>query len=156
MLLVKDYAKAGTQALVYRLFKALVLLLAIFFLFLFFSLALTQSIVLSILIAVSLSVPAVFLPTYLEYIHLGYKLDSNSVNLRKGMFSVSTTSIPFAKITNVTLDQSFIQRLFSVGNITIDQEDSENYWGEVDLETANKILKTIASKSNIQPVASST
>ena len=91
----------------------------------------------------------------LEANNIGYRIESNALAFRQGIFSVSKITIPFAKITNTSFDQSFFQRLFSVGDVKIDQEDSDYAWKGIDTTTANNILKTVSSKSNIQPIQSS-
>lgn len=90
----------------------------------------------------------------LEYLHLKYKIADQSVSFRSGMLSVNTATIPFAKITNASFFQSLLARLFSVGNINIDQEDSSYSFIGVDRQIGDEVLDVIAKKSNIQPMVS--
>lgn len=92
--------------------------------------------------------------SYLEYIHLKYKLAEQSVNFRSGLLSVHTTTIPYSKITNAAYDQGPIARLFSVGDINIDQEDSSFQFKGIGSRIADEILDAIAKKSNILPISS--
>lgn len=87
---------------------------------------------------------------YLEYIHLKYKLSAQSVGFRSGMLSVNTT-IPYSKITNASYSQSFFARMFSVGNINIDQEDSSFSFEGIGSRIADEVLDEISKKSNIHP-----
>lgn len=91
----------------------------------------------------------------LEAKNLGYKIEDNALLFRQGVFNISKITIPFARITNSSFDQSLFQRMFSVGNITIDQEDSSFVWKGIDGLTADSILKAVSTKSNIQPIQSS-
>ncbi|MBI2338616.1 PH domain-containing protein [Candidatus Daviesbacteria bacterium] len=90
----------------------------------------------------------------LEYIHLQYKLAEQSVNFRSGLLSVRTTTIPYSKITNAAYDQNPIARLFSVGDINIDQEDSSFEFKSIGSKIADEILDVIAKKSNVLPISS--
>lgn len=94
------------------------------------------------------------LTSLLEYKNLQYSLTSHSVNFHTGVFSLNTLSVPYSKITNANFNQSFFQRFFSVGDVTIDQEDSESTIKAIDQPTARKIMNEISSKSNIQPITS--
>lgn len=89
----------------------------------------------------------------LESQNLGYKVEKNSVSFREGIFSISSITVPFIKITNVSFQQSLFQRLFSVGDLLIDQEDSNYTWDAVDKKSADIVIKEISSKSNIQPIS---
>lgn len=90
----------------------------------------------------------------LEYSHLKYKLADQSIGFRSGMFSVNTTTIPYSKITNAAYDQSLLARLFSVGDINIDQEDSSFQFKGIGSKIADEVLDVIAKKSNIVPISS--
>lgn len=90
----------------------------------------------------------------LEYLHLKYKLTDQSLSFRSGMFSVHTTTIPYSKITNAAYDQSLLARLFSAGDINIDQEDSNFAFKGIGSKIADEVLDAIAKKSNILPISS--
>ncbi len=94
----------------------------------------------------------VIIPTSFEFMNLRYSIEQNSISLKKGVFSVETETIPFQKIKNSSFDQSFIQRLFSVGNIIIDQDDEKFTWEGIDKQTASTIMEAVAAKSNVQPI----
>ena len=156
---MKTYSKVGLRAVIYRVIRDLPfgivsiflvssLIAGALFIFevgeyagvIFVGLLLVQFIIFS-------------LALLLEYFNLAYVIEDNSISFREGVFSVKTITIPYAKITNVSFSQSLFQRLFGVGNIFIDQEDSEYSWKGVDTETAHKIIEEISKKSNIQPIA---
>lgn len=88
----------------------------------------------------------------LAYKATGFKIEDNSLKLQQGLFSVRTDTIPFNKITNVSYNQSFLQRYFGVGQVDIDQEDSEITWKDIDRETANKVINAISTKAHIQSI----
>lgn len=89
---------------------------------------------------------------FLESQNLGYKLEQHAFLYREGAFSVVKLTIPFVRITNAQFNQTLFQRFFSVGDIAIDQEDGGAWLRGIDSESANKILKEISIKSNIQPI----
>ncbi len=93
------------------------------------------------------------LKALLEYVNLKYKVEEQSLSFRSGLLSVSTTNIPYSKITNVSFDQSFLERIFSVGDVNIDEEDSGVGLAGVDSKIGDIILDAIAKKSNIQPIS---
>ncbi len=82
-----------------------------------------------------------------------YDLQDNALIIRKGLLSVSTISIPFARIINATYSQSIFQRIFAVGTIKIDQEDTSYSWNDIDMQSSDKIMNAVSHKSNIQPIS---
>lgn len=92
--------------------------------------------------------------SFLEYSHLKYKLAEQSVNFRSGMLSVHTATIPYSKITNAAYDQGLLARLFSTGDINIDQEDSSFQYKGIGSKIADEILDSIAKKNNILSISS--
>ena len=104
------------------------------------------------IIASVITVFVVFVIVTLEIANLGYGIDANAIRFREGILSLHRITVPFARITNANFHQSFFQRIFQVGDIAIDQEDSEYKWRGVDVTTANKIIEEITSKSNVQPI----
>ena len=89
----------------------------------------------------------------LESKNIGFRLEQNTVHYREGIFSLRRFAIPFARITNVSYHQSIFQRMFSVGDLIVDQEDSEVAMRGIDSHTAELLLKAISEKSNIQPIS---
>ncbi len=152
------YNKAEPRAFVYRFVKRLIsafivsLILAIF---LGGAFALAGAPNISVYIfGITLLIQLMWagLVIFLESKVLGYRLETNAILWREGVFSVAKITIPYAKTTNATFTQSLLQRLFSVGDVIIDQEDSESVLDGVDSVSAHKILEEISKKSNIQPV----
>ena len=94
----------------------------------------------------------VYLISYLEYKNLKYLIEPNSISLQTGTFSIDTETIPFEKIKNSSYTQSLIQRIFSVGDIIIDQDDEKFIWDSIDSNTANLIMEAVSAKSNVQPI----
>lgn len=95
----------------------------------------------------------IFLLSVLEYKNLKYKIEQNSISLQTGTFSIHTETIPFEKIKNSSFDQSLSQRFFSVGDIIIDQDDEKFIWDSIDSKTADLIMESVSTKSNVQPIS---
>jgi uncharacterized membrane protein YdbT with pleckstrin-like domain len=97
-----------------------------------------------------------YLFSLLQYKNLKYAIGQNSISFQRGTFGVERETIPFEKIKNSTFDQSFIQRLFSVGDITIEQDDEKYVWENIDSATASKISNTVSAKGDVQPITVAT
>lgn len=94
----------------------------------------------------------IYVFSQMQYKNLRYVLGQNAITFQRGAFSTESETIPFEKIKNSTFDQSFIQRLFSVGDITIDQDDEKYTWENVDTQTATAISNTVSAKGDVQPI----
>lgn len=92
----------------------------------------------------------------MQYKNLKYAIGQNSVSFTRGAFGVERETIPFEKIKNATFDQTVIQRLFSVGDITIDQDDEKYIWENIDSQTAALISNTVSAKGDVQPITVAT
>jgi uncharacterized membrane protein YdbT with pleckstrin-like domain len=92
----------------------------------------------------------------MQYKNLKYSIGQNAISFQRGTFGVDRETIPFEKIKNSTFDQSFIQRLFSVGDITIDQDDEQYVWDSIDSVTATAISKAVSAKGDVQPITVTT
>lgn len=156
-----DYKKVDVSSLYYRLIKSLIIALIFAVIISFLP---TVGMIganawswLGFFLMIGIIATPVFLigliASLLEYAHLKYKIAEQSVNFRDGALSVHTTSIPFSKITTASYDQGLLARLFSVGDINIDQEDSEFSFKGVGSKIANEVLDIVAKKSNILPVS---
>lgn len=151
---MQEFTKVSSKAVLYRLVKegSVVLVFSII-LGVIVGVFLADYFGLVILVIVSMLMGIVFLRAYLEYLNWGYQLETNSLNFRKGMLAIKRVNIPYARITNATFHQSLFQRLFSVGDLVVDQEDSEFVWDGVDNISADKVLSEVSKKSNVQPIA---
>lgn len=90
--------------------------------------------------------------SWMQYKNLRYSIGQNAISFQRGVFGIERETIPFEKIKNSTFDQTFLQRLFSVGDITIDQ-DEENYtWEDIDSHTATLISDAVSAKGDVQPI----
>jgi uncharacterized membrane protein YdbT with pleckstrin-like domain len=92
----------------------------------------------------------------MQYKNLKYMIEQNSITFQRGAFGVERETIPFEKVKNATFDQTFVQRLFSVGDITIDQDDEKYIWENVDSQTATLISNAVSAKGDVQPITVST
>lgn len=92
----------------------------------------------------------------MQYKNLKYAIGQNSVSFTRGAFGIERETIPFEKIKNATFDQTVIQRLFSVGDITIDQDDEKYIWENIDSQTATLISNTVSAKGDVQPITVAT
>lgn len=92
---------------------------------------------------------------WLEYNNLGFAFDEKGLQFKEGTFSLHTQTIPYSKISNASFTQSFFQRMFNVGNVVIDQEDSQSIFDHLDRTSAESILQAVSEHSNVQPVKNS-
>ena len=88
----------------------------------------------------------------LEYKNLKYNLGQNAITFQRGALSTERETIPFEKIKDATFDQTIIQRLFSVGDITIDQDNEKYTWEDIDTQTANLLTNAVSAKGDVQPI----
>jgi len=94
----------------------------------------------------------IYLVSHMQYKNLKYMIEQNSITFQRGAFGVERETIPFEKVKNATFDQTFIQRLFSVGDITIDQDDEKYIWENVDAQTATLVSNAVSAKGDVQPI----
>jgi uncharacterized membrane protein YdbT with pleckstrin-like domain len=92
----------------------------------------------------------------MQYKNLRYNIGQNAISFQRGVFGVERETIPFEKVKNSTFDQTFIQRFFSVGDITIEQDDEEYIWENIDSNTATLISNAVSAKGDVQPITVST
>lgn len=93
-----------------------------------------------------------YIAATVAYSNLTYLIEENSLFLKEGVFTVDTETIPFQKIRNASFTQKFLQRIYHVGDIIIDQDPEQYVWKSIDEKTARLILDAVAAKSNIQPI----
>lgn len=121
----------------------------------FFFLKFKDAIILDVLIFVILLViqfVILYFVSLMQYKNLRYSIGQNAISFQRGVFGIERETIPFEKIKNSTFDQTFLQRIFSVGDITIDQ-DEENYtWEDIDSHTATLISDAVSAKGDVQPI----
>ncbi|NMC35841.1 PH domain-containing protein [Candidatus Beckwithbacteria bacterium] len=146
----------NSKALLYRIINKLIIGIIIGLILGFFALVVFSAdklnaigIVISLLFLFG-PIVLMYVLAKLEYKNLTYALDASALNLKKGVFSTFSTTIPFSKITNIDFNQTFLQKIFGVGNIVIDQEDAQTVWSGIDSESSQRIMKTIGEKSNVQ------
>jgi uncharacterized membrane protein YdbT with pleckstrin-like domain len=94
----------------------------------------------------------IYAVSHMQYKNLKYMIEQNSISFQRGVFGVERETIPFEKIKNSTFDQTFIQRMFGVGDITIDQDDESYVWESVDSQTAMFIQNAVSAKGDVQPI----
>lgn len=168
---MEKYTKAKNSALIYRLYDrgwhafvyTLLLAIPIFFIVLIitganFGLTINWLFKVSLIVLI-LQLIYAFLGAYLEYHNLGYIITDQGIKSREGILSINHSTIPFSKVTNADFSQSFIQRLFGVGDLLVGIQDENREKDEpaeglysIDSENGHKILTAISNKSNIQPI----
>ena len=97
-----------------------------------------------------------YLLSLLQYKNLKYSIGQNAISFQRGNFSIERETIPFEKMKSSTFDQTLIQRLFSVGDITIEQDEEKYIWDDIDSETANLISNAVSAKGDVQPITVAT
>jgi membrane protein YdbS with pleckstrin-like domain len=90
---------------------------------------------------------------YIEFTNLKYLIEEHALFLKEGVFEVDTETIPFQKIRNAAFYQTFLQRLYKVGDLVIDQDPETYTWSGIDTDTARIIMDAVSDKSNIQPIS---
>lgn len=94
----------------------------------------------------------IYFTSLLQYKNLKYNIGQNAITFQKGAFSSEIETVPFEKIKSAIFDQTLIQKFFSVGDITIDQEDEKYTWDNIDSETASLISNSVSVKGDVQPI----
>lgn len=94
----------------------------------------------------------IYLLSLMQYKNLKYVIGQNAVSFQSGALSIERETIPFEKVKSSVFDQSLIQRLFSVGDITIDQDEEKYVWEDVDIKTATLISDAVSVKGDVQPI----
>lgn len=112
--------------------------------------------VLTFLVIFVLQLVVLYFTSLLQYRALKYIIGQNAISFQRGAFGVERENIPFEKIKNSTFEQSFIQRLFSVGDITVDQDDEKYIWEDIDSNTATLISNAVSAKGDVQPITVAT
>lgn len=155
---MNDYSKTSTTALTYRIITkglaAIVLFILVSILiFMIYSLGIVTEFPWHLVLILA-AVPAAWLmlTAWLDWSNMGYTFDDKSLILKEGTFSLQTQTIPFYKISNASFNQTFFQRFFNVGDVIIDQEDSQSDLKGVDRATAEIIIQAVSEHSNIQTV----
>ncbi len=159
---MNNFIGVGSASLSYRLLPRILVLL--FFSILLFAVSFISFSFLKVpnylLISFAISIGffalfglIVYLTAYLEYSNLKYLIEDNAILLKQGVFNVDTETIPYQKIRNASFTQNFIQRLYGVGNVIIDQDPETYIWESIDNKTAQTIIEAVSNKSNIQPIA---
>lgn len=93
------------------------------------------------------------LASFLYYKNLGFNLGSNSLELRTGTFSVGSNSLPYSSISDSSYTQGIFQRIFGVGDLSIEQEDGDNFTlKDIDSGSSRIILDSVSKKSNVESI----
>jgi membrane protein YdbS with pleckstrin-like domain len=108
--------------------------------------------VLAFLVILVLQFVILYFVSLMQYKNLRYTIGQNAISFQRGAFGIERETIPFEKIKNSTFDQTLLQRLFSVGDITIDQEEEKYIWEDIDSHTASLISDAVSAKGDVQPI----
>jgi membrane protein YdbS with pleckstrin-like domain len=74
--------------------------------------------ILGIMISVLLGIWLLVLPYLPVFFNsLEYRIESDSISGKKGVFWRKTSTVPYHKITNIDVTQGPLQRMFDIGNI---------------------------------------
>lgn len=103
-----------------------------------------------------LQLVVLYLFSLVQYKNLTYTIGQNAVSFQRGTFSIERETVPFEKIKSSVFDQTVIQRFFSVGDITIDQEGEKYTWEDIDSNTATLISNAVSIKGDVQPITVTT
>jgi uncharacterized protein len=155
---MNEYHRANSSALVYRIVTKGLVAISIFL----FLLLIVVMVYLTgkagnfpwVVVGIFMTLPLVWvvLTSWLDWSNLGYTFDDKSLTFKEGIFSLETQTIPFYKISNASFTQTLMQRFFNVGDVLIDQEDSQSDLRGIDRATAEIIIQAVSQHSNIQTV----
>jgi uncharacterized membrane protein YdbT with pleckstrin-like domain len=107
-----------------------------------------------LIVCIFVSIIIAAIRAFLQWKHLGYKIESGALHIYAGELSIGESVLLFAKITSSTIGQSFLQRIMGVANLSLEVQDNEDEYGldSIDLKSAQEINKAVSGKSNVQPV----
>jgi uncharacterized membrane protein YdbT with pleckstrin-like domain len=97
--------------------------------------------------------------SWLDYISCTFILGDLSFVIKRGILSKKITTIPYKQIQDISIEQSFSNRMMGVcklviltaGNDNNDKEDeSEGIFKVIDIDVAKNLQNTILQKNNIQ------
>lgn len=106
----------------------------------------------TLLVILILQFVILYLVSWMQFRNLRYTIGQNAISFQRGAFGIERETIPFEKIKNSSFDQTILQRLFSVGDITIDQEEEKYTWEDIDSHTATLISDAVSAKGDVQPI----
>ena len=101
------------------------------------------------------------LVSYLDYINCTFILDDFSITIKRGILSKKTISIPYKQIQDISLEQSFSNRMMNVcklailtaGNDDNDKDgEAEGVFQIIDINVAKNLQSIILQKNNTQKV----
>ncbi|MFA6324816.1 MAG: PH domain-containing protein [Candidatus Paceibacterota bacterium] len=104
-----------------------------------------------------LSLAIGILLSWLSYVSCSFILDEFSILIKKGILSKKTVSIPYKQIQDISIEQSFSNRMMGVcklaistaGNDTHDNiGEAEGVFDIIDINIAKELQNTILQKNN--------
>lgn len=96
----------------------------------------------------------VFRPIGITTLYFKYILYDDSIEVVSGIFFKKTDNVFFNKITDATLEQSPLQRLLGLGNITLHTHDDTNKLIILrDVPNPNILFKHIKSKIKVNKIS---
>lgn len=158
---MENASKAGIKSLQYRLFvnegmgiMIFIAVTVIVSLVLFFlkNSGISFIVTFALLGLFVLQTIIIYFISLMQYKNLQYTIGQNAVSFQRGTFGVDKETIPFEKIKSSQYDQSFMQRLFSVGDISIEQDGETYTWENIDSKTASLITDSVSAKGDVQPI----
>ncbi len=99
-----------------------------------------------------------FLISWLNYISCTFALDEQSFNIRRGIFSKKEVSIPYRQIQDISIEQTFYNRMMGVSKLVIltagnDNNDktgeSEGIFEVIDSKIAEQMRKDILERTSV-------
>ena len=94
-----------------------------------------------------------------QYFTYRYRIESDGVVIRSGIFQRSARHIPFARIQNVSLHQSLLHRLFNVAEVRLESAGAAKPEGQMRvlrLDAAHELEQQIRARGAATAAASAT
>ncbi len=99
--------------------------------------------------------------SWLDYINCTFTLDETSFNIKRGIMNKKELSIPYRQIQDISIEQTFYNKLLGVSKLNILTAGNDNYdrngesegiFEVIDSNIAENIRKSIFQKTNVQTV----
>lgn len=96
--------------------------------------------------------------SWMRYVSSDFTLGENALNIRRGLLTKKEISIPYRQIQNISIEQSFTNKMRGVGKLLIltdgdtENKTSQGVFDVIDYTLAHQIREYILARTNFQVV----
>lgn len=90
---------------------------------------------------------------WLDHKRLQIHVGGESLRARLGLFGRETRSIPFARITSVSVERSFMQRLYGVGTVIVEGAGAGERIVAVEIDAPKRVARQISDAAKLAGAA---